>query len=209
MPDTESDSWVMAVRVDRDSWACAAIRARTCPTRRWITTSTGSMTIATRVSRQSMMTIATSDAMTVTLLPRIEVNVLVSTLATPPTSFWRRDWITPVFVRVKNPSSIDWRCRKSRTRRSPVTRLPTDEVSHVWSTFSPADATNSPIISATSSIRSGMSGDPDAGNRARSKTCSTNSAGTTPSAALRTTRTAVTASRPRYGENSATMRRPR
>ncbi len=59
-----------------------------------------------RVSRQSMRIIATSADTTVTALPRMLVTVFVSTPETPPTSFWRRDWMTPVFVRVKNPSSI-------------------------------------------------------------------------------------------------------
>ena len=60
-----------------------------------------------------MMIIATSDAMTVTTLPRMLVTVFVSTPETPPTSFCRRDWMTPVLVRVKKPSSIACRCSKS------------------------------------------------------------------------------------------------
>jgi hypothetical protein len=59
-----------------------------------------------RVSRQSMRTIATRAEMTVTVLPRMLVTVLVSTPETPPTSFCSRDWMTPVFVRVKKPSSM-------------------------------------------------------------------------------------------------------
>ncbi|SIH54050.1 Uncharacterised protein [Mycobacteroides abscessus subsp. abscessus] len=51
--------------------------------------------------------------------------VLFSTLATPPTSFCNRDWITPVFVRVKNASSMRCRCPKSRMRIEPMTLLPT------------------------------------------------------------------------------------
>ena len=77
------------------------------------------------VSRQSMRIIAISEATTVTRLPRMLVTVFVSTPETPPTSFCSRDWITPVLVRVKNASSIAWRCSKSLTRRSPVTLLPT------------------------------------------------------------------------------------
>ena len=48
----------------------------------------------------------TNAAMTVTVLPRTLEMVLFSTLATPPTSFCSRDWMTPVLVRVKKPSSI-------------------------------------------------------------------------------------------------------
>jgi hypothetical protein len=58
------------------------------------------------VSRQSMRTIATSAEITVTVLPRMLVTVLVSTPETPPTSFCSRDWMTPVLVRVKKPSSM-------------------------------------------------------------------------------------------------------
>ena len=68
------------------------------------------------------------------------VTVLVSTPDTPPTSFCRRDWMTPVLVRVKKASSIDCRCSNSRTRRSPVTLLPTVAVSQVCTTPSPAES---------------------------------------------------------------------
>ena len=63
-------------------------------------------TTAMIVSRQSMSTIATRAEMTVTVLPRMLVTVFVSTPETPPTSFCRRDWMTPVLVRVKKPSSM-------------------------------------------------------------------------------------------------------
>ncbi len=143
-----------------------------------------------------MMIIATSDAITVTTLPRMLVTVFVSTPETPPTSFCRRDWMTPVFVRVKNPSSIAWRCSKSLTRRSPVTRLPTVEVNHVCATPRPADSTNSPIMIRTSrSSRSRSGGPPSTGNSASSKICCTMRAGTTAIAAPAITSTAVTTMR--------------
>ncbi len=66
----------------------------------------GISTTAMRVRRQSIRIIATSDAITVTTLPRMLVTVFVSTPETPPTSFCSRDWMTPVLVRVKKPSSI-------------------------------------------------------------------------------------------------------
>jgi hypothetical protein len=62
--------------------------------------------------------------MTVTELERMEENVVVSTLLTPPTSFARRDWIAPVRVAVNQASSMVCRCAKSRPRRSAITSLP-------------------------------------------------------------------------------------
>ena len=109
MPETLRVSCVIVVSSESDSCVSPAMRARTCPTRRWITTRTGMRTTAMSVSRQSMSTIATPEATTVTTLPRMLVTVLVKTPATAPTSFCSRDWITPVLVRVKKPSSIAWR----------------------------------------------------------------------------------------------------
>ena len=54
--------------------------------------------------------------------------------------------MTPVFVRVKKPSSIACRCSNSFTRRSPVTLLPTVEVNHVCTTPSAAESRKSPIM---------------------------------------------------------------
>jgi hypothetical protein len=48
-------------------------------------------------------------AITTTLDKMLEV-VSVTTLCTPPTSFARRDWISPVLVVVKNRSGMDCRC---------------------------------------------------------------------------------------------------
>jgi hypothetical protein len=101
------------------------MRARTCPTRRWATTSTGSSTIATIVICQLSRIIATSAAITVTVLPMTLWTVLLRTPATPPTSFCRRDWMMPVLVRVKNPSSMACKCENSRMRSAPMTLLPT------------------------------------------------------------------------------------
>ncbi len=125
MPETLSASWVIAVMSDSDSCVCAAMRARTWPTRRCAMTRSGRSTTATRVICQLNRSIATTAAITVTVLPRTDEIVLFSTLATPPTSFCRRDWITPVFVRVKNASSICCRCPNSRIRIEPMTLLPT------------------------------------------------------------------------------------
>ena len=119
------------------------------------------------VRRQSMMIMATRAEITVTVLPRMLVTVFVSTPDTPPTSFCSRDWMTPVLVRVKNPSSIACRWSNSRTRRSPVTALPTVEVSQVWATPSTAERRNSPIIAPTSRHSSATSTpEPSAGKSA-------------------------------------------
>jgi hypothetical protein len=166
-------------------------------------------TTAIRVSRQSMRIMATSDAMTVTTLPRMLVTVFVSTPETPPTSFCSRDWITPVFVRVKNPSSIACRCSKSRTRRSPVTLLPTVDVSQVCATPSTAERRKRPIMPPTSHPSSDSCGPPPStGKSASSKMRCTSRGGMTAMPAPTTTRTPVTAMRQRYGRNSAITRPP-
>jgi hypothetical protein len=82
-------------------------------------------TSATIVSCQFSRIMATTAAMSVTVLPRIDEIVFVSTLATPPTSFCRRDWMTPVLFLVKKLSSMASRWVKSRTRNAPITLLPT------------------------------------------------------------------------------------
>ncbi len=87
IPDTLSVSCVIAVMSDSDSWVFVAIRARTWPTRRCAITRIGMRMTATTVSCQFSSSIATSAAMTVTVLPRMLDIVFVSTLATPPTSF--------------------------------------------------------------------------------------------------------------------------
>jgi hypothetical protein len=77
---------------------------------------------------------ATNAASTVTEFPSTLETVFVSTLATPPTSFCNRDWITPVLVRVKKLSSMACRWVNNRTRSAPITELPTVAVSQVCQT---------------------------------------------------------------------------
>jgi len=125
MPLTLNASCVMAVMSLRDSCVLVAMRARTCPTRRWATTSSGSRITVTTVICQLRTSMDTKAAMTVTVLPRTLEMVLLSTFATPPTSFCNRDWMTPVLVRVKNASSMRCRCPKRRMRNAPMTLLPT------------------------------------------------------------------------------------
>ena len=64
--------------------------------------STNAMIVSCHDSRA----IATTAARTVTMLPTTLVIMDCSVDATPPTSFCRRDWMTPVLVRVKNASSM-------------------------------------------------------------------------------------------------------
>ena len=124
MPETDSASCVIADSSDSDSCVAVAICARRWPTLRCTTASSGSSTIAIRASCQLSRNIATNAAMTVTVLPTTDETVLERTFATPPTSFASRDWITPVRVRVKNPSSISCSRENSRSRREAVTPLP-------------------------------------------------------------------------------------
>lgn len=209
MPDTLSVSWVIEVSSDSDCCVSLAIRARTWPTRRWTMTSTGVITSEMIVRRQSIRTIATIEAITVTAFPRMLVTVLVSTPETPPTSFCSLDWITPVLVRVKNASSMFCRWSNMRTRRSPATRLPTLDVSQVCTTCVPAASTYNTIMRPTSRPSRLRSTSPEGGNRASSKTRWITRGGITPSPAPTTTSSAVIATRRRYGRNSATIRFPR
>ena len=125
MPETDSVSCVIAVMSLSDSCVFVAILARTRPTRRWASTSSGIRMIATTVSCHESTSIDTKAAITVTVLPSTLETVLVSTLATPPTSFCSRDWMMPVFVRVKKASSMRCRWVNSETRMAPMTLLPT------------------------------------------------------------------------------------
>ena len=61
------------------------------------------------VSRQSRRTIATIVLRATATLAVTELAVSVTTAWTPPTSFARRLWISPVRVAVKNRSGIRWR----------------------------------------------------------------------------------------------------
>ncbi len=135
--------------------------------------------------------------------------VLLSTPATPPTSFCRRDWITPVFVFVKNASSMRWRWVNRRMRSEPMTELPTVAVRYVCQTPSPADSTHSPTMIATSVTSTGTLGCPCFGNRPTSKSWRVSSGGATLSAALTSTSTMVTVSAVRCGRNSSPIRRSR
>ena len=209
MPETLSVSCVIAVMSDSDSCVFVAMRARTCPTRRWAITRIGMRMTAMTVSCQLSRSMATKAAITVTVLPRTLETVLVSTLATPPTSFCSRDWMMPVLVLVKKLSSIDWRWLNRRTRSAPITLLPTDAVRNVCQTPSSADVTKTTIITTTIEMSTGMSGTPLFGKSPSSNARWVSSGGTTDSAAPTSTRMTVMTSAPLCGVNRPLMRRIR
>jgi hypothetical protein len=69
-------------------------------------TKTGSIASDRTVSSQESTSIAMTVETMITTLDRIDDAVSVTTVCTPPTSFARRDWISPVRVAVKNRSGI-------------------------------------------------------------------------------------------------------
>ena len=114
--------------------------------------------------------------------------------------------MTPVLVLVKKLSSIACRWVNSRTRRAPMTLLPTVAVSQVCQTPSSALIRKTPSMNATSTPSTERLGVPPAGKRPSSKARWVRSGGTTERAALTRTRTTVTMRVLRCGENSAKIR---
>jgi hypothetical protein len=150
----------------------------------------------------------------VTVLPSTLDTVFVSTDATPPTSFWSRDWMTPVFVRVKKLSSIDCRWVKSRTRSAPMTLLPIVAVSQVCQTPRSAETMNTAIIASTRVASTGRFGPDTSPSAPTGKSPSSNarcvrSGGMTLRAAPMSTSTTVVASAALCGAKSSEMRRSR
>ncbi len=62
------------------------------------------------VNCQDSTSIAMSVLRSVTMLDSNDVAVSVTTDWMPPTSFVRRDWISPVRVPVKKRNDMPWRC---------------------------------------------------------------------------------------------------
>ncbi len=110
MPETESVSCVIALISAIDSWVTAATARRCFPTRAVKKTNTGVIASDRTVSCHDRINIAISVLMMITTFDRMLDAVSVTTLWTPPTSFWSRDWISPVRVLVKNRSGMCWRC---------------------------------------------------------------------------------------------------
>ena len=76
------------------------------------------------VSRQSRMNIAAIVLIATAMLLVTDDAVSVTTAWTPPTSFARRLWISPVRVTVNQRRGMRWRWPYSASRRSCMTRWP-------------------------------------------------------------------------------------
>ncbi len=109
IPETESDSWTRLEMSASVSCVVFAIRRRSFPTRRVSHANRGMSANANSASCQLSRSMPIIVATTVVTFEAIEVAVFVTTLWTPPMSFWMRDCTSPVRVRVKNASES--RCR--------------------------------------------------------------------------------------------------
>ena len=109
IPETESDSSVMALISAIDCCVSRLTTRRTFPTRKVMYAKIGSIPRLRAVSLQSRISIATTVLATVAKLERSELAVSVTTDCTPPTSLLIRLWISPVRVSVKKRSGIHCR----------------------------------------------------------------------------------------------------
>ena len=178
MPDTDSDSSVIADISASEDWVSVATARRVRPTRSCSAMNTGSNASDTTVSCHDSTTMVTSAPATTTMLDNTVDAVSVTTVCTPLTSLPRRDWIWPVRVAVKNARSIACRCANSRSRRSCITRLPRRLAMKVCHTPSAADVTVTAAMPPTSRPSSRSRGPPST-NSARSNTARVNSGLTT------------------------------
>ena len=78
----------------------------------------GTMKRDRTVSCHDRRSMAITVLVITTPFDRMDEAVSVTTVCSPPTSFARRDWISPVRVAVKNRSGMNWRWRYSAFRRS-------------------------------------------------------------------------------------------
>ncbi len=108
-PETLSVSSVTAVMSASAFWVSFETSRRARPTRCVRTRKTGAMPSDRSVSRQSMMIMAMTVEATTAMFAAMLVAVSVTTRWTPPTSFARRLWISPVRVSVKKRSGSRWR----------------------------------------------------------------------------------------------------
>ena len=146
-------------------------------------------------------------AVTVTDVDKMEVAVSVRTVRTAATSLASRDWMCPVFVAVKNASSIVCRCANRRIRRSAMAELPTVAVSQFWPMPMRAATTGMTHIAATSQPRMSRRGWPVAGKSASSKTALVRNGISDVSKAAVTTAIITSTILPRYGWSSRPTRR--
>jgi hypothetical protein len=124
IPLTDTVSCVSAVISASDFCVSPLTSRRTLPTRYVRYMKNGSRPSDRNVRRQSMSNIATIVLAAIAKLLVTELAVSVTTDWTPPMSFARRLWISPVRVSVKNRSGIRWRCAYSAFRRSCMTFWP-------------------------------------------------------------------------------------
>ena len=109
IPQTDSVSSVAADISASDFWVSPLTSRRTLPTRKVRYMKNGRRPRDRSVSRQSMMNIAMTVLSAIAMFAVTMLAVSVTTDWTPPTSFARRLWISPVRVSVKNRSGIRWR----------------------------------------------------------------------------------------------------
>ncbi len=108
-PETLSVSCVTEVMSASATWVSVETARRARPTR-WVRNrKKGSIPSDSSVSRQSMRTMAMTVEATTATLEATLVAVSVTTACTPPTSFARRLWISPVRVSVKKRRGSRWR----------------------------------------------------------------------------------------------------
>ena len=110
MPETESVSSVMAVRSASVFWVLLATLRRARPTLTVSQTNSGVMQSERTVSWTEINSIAINELTMMTMFDSKLAAVVVTTLCTPPTSFARRDWISPVRVVVKKRNGMYCRC---------------------------------------------------------------------------------------------------
>ncbi len=110
IPDTESVSSVIAVRSASVCCVLLATFRRARPTLTVSHTKIGVMQSDRIVSCTEISSIAINELAMMTTFDSRLAAVEVTTDCTPPTSFARRDWISPVRVVVKNRSGMYCRC---------------------------------------------------------------------------------------------------
>jgi hypothetical protein len=106
IPETLRVSSVIAVRSARVFWVLVATSRRARPTFTVSHTNTGVIASDRSVSGTEITSIAITELTMMTTFDKAFDAVSVTTLCTPPTSFERRDWISPVRVVVKNRSGM-------------------------------------------------------------------------------------------------------
>ena len=214
MPDTDSVSSVIEVMSASVFWVLVATSRRARPTltvsQRKIGIKDSESSVSCHDSTDIAMIVL---AMTTTFAKTLEA-VSVTTDCTPPTSFARRDWISPVRVVVKNRSGMNCRCEYNEFLRSCMTRSPTRLARYVWPIPMVDVTIGIATMKATPKYRECMFGHAPASqrpgglpNRAWSKTHLMSSGFTTPSPDVSTIAPETTTTCARYGRKILMTRR--